>query len=107
MTESEFERLADDTLRSMVEQLANLEDEQLDAELESGVLTITFDDDSAYVVNSHRAAAQIWMSADSRAWHFRWAGDRWLSTKSDDELWTTLNERLSTKLGRPIRLNAN
>ena len=105
LSESEFDLLADRTLTSMVEVIADAEEEGVDADLESGVLSIQFDDGVKYVVNSHRAARQIWMSADASAWHFDWNGKAWISTKSGEELWALLEERMSKKLGKPLALH--
>lgn len=104
LTESRFDALADDTLNALVEALSNLEEDTMDADLESGVLTIEFDDGARYVVNSHRAARQIWMAAAATAWHFDWDGRRWVSERDGDELWGTLEARVSEKLGQPITL---
>lgn len=104
LSESAFEVKADDTLNQMVEALADLEDDDLDVELESGVLTLSFADGTRYVVNSHRAARQIWMSADSTAWHFDWDGRAWIAKKTGDELWSTVEGRAGQKLGRAVRL---
>lgn len=104
LNEATFDVKADETLTQLVDALADLEDDDLDVELESGVLTLTFADGSRYVVNSHRAARQIWMAADSTAWHFDWDGRAWVAKKTGDELWTTVEARAGGKLGRPIRL---
>lgn len=104
LTESEFERLADDTLDAMVEALADLEDDRLEADLESGVLTIRFEDGVKYVVNSHRAASQIWMAAGTTAWHFSWDGSAWRATKTGEELWATVSNKVSEKIGRETNL---
>jgi len=104
LDESTFDVKADQTLTELVDALADLEDDELDVELESGVLTITFGDGSRYVVNSHRAARQIWMAADSAAWHFDWDGKTWVAKKSGDELWSTVEARAGRKLGRTLRL---
>ena len=103
-TEAEFERCADAELHVLVEALI-ASGEEVDPDLESGVLSINFDDDSKFVVNSHRAARQIWMSALSRAWHFDFNAEQgqWQAS-SGDELWSTLNASLSEKLGRPVTL---
>jgi CyaY protein len=104
LSESDFEHLADRTLNDLVEVLADSEEEGLEAELESGVLSIVFTDRTKYVVNSHRAARQIWMAADASAWHFDWNGESWLSSKTGEELWTLVRERISKKLGKPLDL---
>ena len=103
-TEAAFERLADDTLRRMVDALADLDDERLEADLESGVLTLRYEDGARHVVNSHRAARQIWFAADASAWHFSWDGASWRSTRGPEELWALVSERVGRRLGRAVRL---
>ncbi|MEQ9496085.1 MAG: iron donor protein CyaY [Deltaproteobacteria bacterium] len=104
LTESQFEMQADATLTKMVDALADLEDDALEADLESGVLSLRFEDGAKFVVNSHRAALQIWMAAGATAWHFDFDGKQWIAAKSGDELWDTVEKCTSEKLGRPIRL---
>ncbi|MCK6545861.1 iron donor protein CyaY [Myxococcota bacterium] len=102
LSEGQFDRVADETLTSLVDALAELDD--LEADLSQGVLTVKFEDGKRYVINSHRAARQIWAAAESTAWHFDWDGRAWISTKSKDELWALLTSIVSKKLGRPISL---
>jgi CyaY protein len=106
LTDQEFERLADAELNRLIEALIACS-ELLDPDLESGVLNINFDDDTKYVVNSHRAAKQIWMAAARRAWHFDYVAStqKWVASKSSDELWSALAEVLSAKLGTAIALS--
>jgi CyaY protein len=100
--EREFERLADSELKRILEAVIASSD-QLDPDLESGVLNIVFDDDTKYVVNSHRAARQIWMAAERAAWHFDYVDGRWV-TPAGAELWQSLSDVLGRKLGAPLRL---
>lgn len=104
LSESKFEVVADATLSAMVEALADLEDDGLEADLESGVMTLRFDDGARYVVNSHRAARQIWMAAEATAWHFDYDGERWIAAKTQDELWDCVERVTSKKLDRVVRL---
>ena len=71
-----------------------------------GRLTIEFRDGTRYVLNSHRAARQIWLSAERSAWHFDYLPDTksWVASKTSDELWATLTRLLETKLGAPVAL---
>lgn len=103
LSEKSFDHLADDTLLALVEKLGELED--VEADLSQGVLTIKFEDGKRYVVNSHRAARQIWMAAESTAWHFDWSGKSWQSTRSDEELWSVVSATVAKKLGRAINLH--
>ena len=58
------------------------------------------------MVNSHRAARQIWMAAERSAWHFDYepAQRRWVAAKSGDELWSTIASVLARKLGHAVDL---
>jgi len=105
-TEAEYEARAVPELKRLLVALDALEDEGVEAEFESDILTVELVDDTRYVINSHRAARQIWMAAERSAWHFDWSSERdaWIATKSGDELWTTLERVLAAKLGRPIHL---
>lgn len=104
-SESEFERRADATLNALVEALI-LANDALDPDLQSGVLVITFEDGVRYVVNSHRAAKQIWLAAEKNAWHFDYdAGrDAWIATQSGAELWRTVSEVVGRRLGQAVVL---
>mgnify|MGYP001067163946 CR=1 FL=1 len=105
LKESKFETEAERALDRLVESIDDLEDDALEAELESGVLSIRFQDGTKFVVNSHRAARQIWMAAGPVAWHFDLGEDgRWVASKSGDELFSTVSRQTSTKLGRSVQL---
>jgi CyaY protein len=103
LSEPEFEKLADEELKKLSRALDEVDD--MEADLQMGVLTITFSDGVRYVVNSHRAAKQIWGAAERTAWHFDPQPDgRWVASKNQDELWSTVERVLSAKLGRAIKL---
>jgi len=108
MDEARFDQLADKTLRALLKALDGLDD--IEAELELGVLTIFFVDNPdalEFVVNSHRAARQIWMAAGRSAWHFDPGEDgaRWVSSKAPhEELFSALEGALSKQLGRGVSL---
>lgn len=107
MTDPEFEKLADAALTSL---RAALDDLGLDVEVElaMGILSLEFPDGGKYIINSHRAAKQIWMAAERSAWHFDPRLDatpvKWVATRSGDELWAALSQVLSHKLGQDIVL---
>jgi CyaY protein len=78
--------------------------EDFEAEFANDIITLEFADGSKFVINSHRAARQIWMAAGSHAWHFDFSGAQWLATKTQQELWAVITEQLSRKLGRALQL---
>ena len=107
LSEAEFEKAADLELSQLVAAF-DASELDLEVELSMGVLTIELADKSKYVVNSHRAAKQIWLAAERSAWHFDLdaAGSRWVAPKSGDELWSTIEGVLSKKLARDVSLRS-
>lgn len=110
LTESDYDALAAPELQRLIASLDALteeSDDSLEAELASDILTIEFADGARYVLNSHRAARQIWLSAERSAWHFDYvpSTQRWVAAKSGDEMWSTLSRLLSDKLGVPVTLS--
>jgi CyaY protein len=101
--EREFEKAADEELHKL---LGELEATGLDfeVELQMGILTLEFPDGTKYVVNSHRAARQIWMAAEHNAWHFDREGARWVAKKTGDDLRGTLARTVSKKTGKSVTL---
>ncbi len=106
MTEAEFDTAAAAELHALEAALSEIDPDELDVELSSGVLTLTLADDQKIVINSHRAAGQIWMAAFRTAWHFspkqyenklRWSTEK-------DELRGTLARVLAERLKRSIAI---
>ena len=106
LTESDYDALAAPQLQQLIAGLDALTNDSVEAELASDILTIEFSDGARYVLNSHRAARQIWLSAERSAWHFDYlAGtNRWVAAKSGEELWATVTRLISAKLGEPVTL---
>ena len=73
ISERDFDLEAENTLLHLETCLTELDD-SMDVELSMGVLSIEFESGRKFVINSHRAARQIWMSAYSTAWHFDFDG---------------------------------
>lgn len=107
LDEDEYLSRAQRELQSLVEALDHLGNDNLDCELESDIITLEFSDETTYVINSHRAAKQIWMAADLTAWHFDWdEGQRsWIATKTGDELWQTVSRLVTKKLKTPVEFS--
>lgn len=107
LSEQDYEARALPELRALVDALDALELGGIECELSSDILTIELSGGDRYVVNSHRAARQIWMAADRNAWHFDWDPERsaWVAKKTGDELWSTLSRVLSTKLHQSVALS--
>jgi CyaY protein len=104
MDDATFDRIADAELHHLEQVLGELDPDELEVELASGVLTLTFSDDQRAVVNSHRAAREIWMAAFRTAWHFapKEESGRWVWRTAKDELRATLKRVIEERLGHPV-----
>lgn len=104
LTEQQFEKAADAALHALDRALGDLDG--MEVSLQLGVLTLEFPDGVKYVINSHRAARQIWMAAERAAWHFDYHAQdqRWIAPKNGDELWAAVEAVVSRKLGREVKL---
>ena len=102
LTEKAFAARAVPELAALVKAFDAFTDE-LFAELAGDVLTIDFEDETRFVINSHSAARQIWLAADRSAWHFDPHDEgRWLDRRTGSELWETVQGLLTKKLGRSV-----
>ena len=104
MDETLFEKIAEAELSALQTRLDAFDPDELEADLSMGVLTITMGDGNKVVINSHRAAGQIWMAAFRTAWHFSPIEEagvwRWRTTEG--ELHGSLSRLLGEKLGRAV-----
>lgn len=101
-----FDTIADAELKALDKALGDFDPDELEAEPTPGVLTLTVRARDKIIINSHRAAGEIWMAAFRNAWHFapHEENGRWVWRTATDELRATLGRVLSDKLGRSIAL---
>jgi CyaY protein len=104
MDEALFDKIAADELHRLEAALGRIAELEVDST--GDVITAEWDDGSTIVVNSHRAARQIWLSAEMSASHFAHApaSGRWVDTKRGDDLWDRLESVVSARIGRPASL---
>lgn len=107
MDEADFDSHARDELRDIEDAFADVDADLVDVSTSDGVLRLDLRDGTKIVINSHRAARQIWMAAIASAWHFDppVAGARgWHAAKTGDELRATLMRLLRERIGLDLRL---
>lgn len=107
MDEKEFDRRAREALARLESSLRDVSDE-LDVDLADGILELEFADGAKFIVNSHAAARQIWLSANLAASHFAWhePTQSWRDTKTGAELFTELGKLVAEKLSMPVVLRS-
>jgi CyaY protein len=64
-----------------------------------GILEVEFDDGSKMVINRHNVAREIWVAARSGGFHFRLDGQRWVDTRTGEELHEMLGRLVSAQGG--------
>jgi CyaY protein len=105
LDEAAFDRVARDELHALEDALAELDPDDCEITTSDGILRLDCRDGTKIVINSHRAARQIWMAAVASAWHFDPApGGRWIAPKSGDDLRATVTRLLADHAGVSVRL---
>ena len=101
-TGSNFTAMAEATLARIE---TALDDAGFDLESPAdGILEIEFEDGAKMVINRHNVAREIWVAARSGGFHFRLQGDRWVDTRSGDELYASLGRLVSEQSGLDFRI---
>ena len=103
--ESIFDARARDELHHLEDAFAEVDPDQVEVSSSDGVLRLDLRDGTRVVINSHRAARQIWMAAVASAWHFDPAADgSWRAAKSGDELRATVTRVVRERIGLELAL---
>jgi CyaY protein len=105
MDEASFDRIAKEELRHIEDAFAEIDPDDVEMSVSDGVLRMDLRDGTRIVINSHRAAGQIWMAAVASAWHFDPGADgRWKAAKSGEELRATLARLVRERIGLDVAL---
>jgi CyaY protein len=100
-----FDERAHAELLDLEDRLSAIDPDDVEVSTAAGVLRLDLRDGTRVVINSHRAAGQIWMAAVSTAWHFDPLPDgRWLATRTNEELRPTLARILREHTGVVVEL---
>ncbi|MBA3455581.1 MAG: iron donor protein CyaY [Deltaproteobacteria bacterium] len=105
MDEADFDRVARDELTALEDAFADIDPDDVEVSVSDGVLRLDLRDGTRIVINSHRAARQIWMAAVSTAWHFDPAESAaWRAPKTGEELRPTLSRLIREHTGVNVPL---
>jgi CyaY protein len=105
MDEAEFDRVARDELSYIENALADVDPDDVEVSSSDGVLRLDLRDGTRIVINSHRAARQIWMAAISSAWHFDPIDPAvWRTGRTGEELRPTLARLVRERIGLALTL---
>ena len=105
MDDASFDRVARDELHELESAFSDIDPDDVEVSTSDGVLRLDLRDGTRYVVNSHRAARQIWMAAVASAWHFDPAAEGvWRASRTGEELRPTLARVLQERIGLTVSL---
>ena len=105
MDDASFDRVARDELHELENAFAEIDPDDVEVSASDGVLRLDLRDGTRIVINSHRAARQIWMAAVASAWHFDPSSDgSWRATRTGEELRPTLARLLRERIGLSVSL---
>src|SRR5437899_3237826 len=96
LTEREFHQRGDAILSAVEDAL---DDTDIDAELNGGILTLAFGDGSRVIVNRQTPNREIWVAAKSGGFHFRFDGELWRDTRSGETLAALLSKVIGAQSG--------
>jgi CyaY protein len=105
MDDAGFDRVARDELQELESAFSDIDPDDVEVSTSEGVLRLDLRDGTRIVINSHRAARQIWMAAVASAWHFDPTdGGAWRAPKTGEELRPTLARLLRERIGLTVPL---
>src|SRR6188508_2160877 len=103
MDEAGFDEVAREELRAIEDAFADVDPDDVEVSTSDGVLRLDLKDGTKIVINSHRAARQIWMAAVASAWHFDPSAENgvgpWKTPKTGEELRPTLVKLVRDRIG--------
>ncbi|WP_238318393.1 iron donor protein CyaY [Thalassospira australica] len=97
LEETRFHQIADETIETLSDVIDDVLGDDLEVDLQSGILTIELDSGEQFIINKHGPNRQVWLSSPvSGASHYDFDEDNetWTSTRGS----TTLNDQLSADL---------
>lgn len=109
--EATFDKLSQQILDRILHRVDEVDPDVVEAVPSAGVVRLDWQGARRdWVVNSQRAALQIWLAAEQRAWHFGYdeSGEepRWVSPKTGEELFATLSGLLREHAGLDLSFSA-
>ncbi len=104
MDEQTFRRFVDETLHRLFDQVDEIDSDDIDPTISDGVLSCAFESGGTFVLSQQVPVRELWLSANLRAWHFVWNGERWVERDTGEDMLELLSRLFSEKLGMEVRL---
>jgi CyaY protein len=105
MTDLEFMDHAEILLKAVEASCDRINDENLadvDNQRTGGMVTLVFSNKSQIVINLQKPLHEVWLAAKSGGHHYKYDGEKWRDTKSQDEFFTDLSCFASNQAACPL-----
>lgn len=100
--EARFRQIVAAAVKDLGRQIDAIETDDLDWKLSEGVLSVEFENGGVFVLSQQVPVRELWLSAFSRAWHFRVGETAWLERDTGRALGEVLSELFASKLGMAV-----
>ena len=107
VSDNNFETHAENALQAVFEQVDNALGDQLEVDLDGGILSIELASGGQYIINKQVPNRELWMSSPvSGAKHFYFdeETENWVDTRSDGIFFDILSDELTQISGQPFAL---
>lgn len=106
MDEHEFERLAGETWKRVLDLFEDVDADDADVDQSGDVIRIDYKNGERVVLNTQRPARQLWLAGGRQAWHFNYdpARKAWIDDKGRGaELLATLSALTFEAIGQTLQ----
>ena len=104
MTESQFRSFVANALEALFEQIDSLDTDDIDPVLSDGVVSCEFEQGGTFVLSQQVPVQELWLSANFKAWHFRYDADQaaWFERDTKEPMLPLLSKLFSDKLSMKV-----
>jgi CyaY protein len=105
MNDPEFMDHAEILLKTVEASCDRINDQNLadiDNQRTGGMVTLTLSNNSQIVINLQKPLHEVWLAAKSGGYHYKYDGENWRDTKSQEEFFVNLSRCASDQTGCPL-----
>jgi CyaY protein len=105
MNDPEFMDHAEILLKTVEASCDRINDQNLadiDNQRTGGMVTLTLSNKSQIVINLQKPLHEVWLAAKSGGYHYKYDGENWRDTKSQEEFFVNLSRCASDQTGCPL-----
>jgi CyaY protein len=100
--ETDFRHLVASALKNLSQQVDAIDSDDFDSRLADGVFQVDWEEGGTFVLSQQVPVRELWLSAFSKAWHFRHGDGGWKERDSGEPLEKILSAHFTKRMGRPV-----